>query len=256
MYSSSARGGHVFRPSIAAPPIPDNADEDDESTTAVNPPAGPSVTTAAADAENTITQTTTAPSSLFVVTSSSLSASTIAMDVDDGGTNPINPLLSSSKRPHSPTPPETNSSSSTAQTSSTSNTTTALSSSEPPAKKQSKGGSRHSGVSGKSVKDTSTPAVRTTPASAVIGMQGSINCLTDIFEKSMMSHLAEDPATTSRNRAIGLLQEQEDGLTTNKKIVMISCFMGNVIAANTYISLTDPEVRRGWLLSMISDQPT
>jgi hypothetical protein len=34
-----------------------------------------------------------------------------------------------------------------------------------------------------------------------------------IVEKSMMNHLAEDRAATSRYRAISLLQEQEDGLT-------------------------------------------
>ena len=72
-----------------------------------------------------------------------------------------------------------------------------------------------------------------------------------IVEKSMMIHLAEDRATTSRNRAISLIQEQEDGLTTNQKIAMISCFMEDVVAADTYILLTDPEVRQGWILMML-----
>ena len=74
---------------------------------------------------------------------------------------------------------------------------------------------------------------------------------TDIFEKSMTIHLAEDPATTSRNHAIRLLQEQEDGLMTDQKIAIISCFMEDVVTANTYISLTDPEVRQAWIFMML-----
>ena len=71
------------------------------------------------------------------------------------------------------------------------------------------------------------------------------------YERGVSGHLAEDPATISRNRAIRLLQEQEDGLTTDQKIAMISCFMGDVVAANAYISLTDPEVRQGWIFMML-----
>jgi hypothetical protein len=104
------------------------------------------------------------------------------------------------------------------------------------------------GVSRESVKDIAAPAGKARLASAT---QDSINHLTDIIEKSVMSHLAEDPATTSRNCAITLLQKQEDGLTTDQKIAMISCFMEDVVAANTYILLTDPEVRQGWILMML-----
>ena len=78
-----------------------------------------------------------------------------------------------------------------------------------------------------------------------------------IVEKSMMIHLAEVRASesTSRNRAISLVQEQEDGLSTDQKIAMISCFMEDVVAANTYVLLTDPGVRRGWILKMLKKWP-
>ena len=69
---------------------------------------------------------------------------------------------------------------------------------------------------------------------------------TDIVEKPMAIHFADDP-TISRKRAISLVQEQEDGLTTDQKIAMISCFMEDVVAADIYILLTDPEVRQGWI---------
>ena len=75
-----------------------------------------------------------------------------------------------------------------------------------------------------------------------------------IVEKSMIIHLAEDRATTFRNCAIKLLQEQEDGLTTDQKIAMILCFMEDVVAANTYVLLTDPEVRQGSLSCLRSGQ--
>ena len=64
--------------------------------------------------------------------------------------------------------------------------------------------------------------------------------------------MAKDPATTSCNHAIGLVQEQEDGLMTDQKIVMVSCFMGDVVATNTYISLADPEVQWGWTLMILA----
>ena len=82
-------------------------------------------------------------------------------------------------------------------------------------------------------------------------MQPQMHQPSDIVEKSMTIHLAEDPATTSRNRAIRLVQEQEDGLTTDQKVAMISFFMEDVVAAETYILLTDPEVRQGWILMML-----
>lgn len=54
--------------------------------------------------------------------------------------------------------------------------------------------------------------------------------------------MAEDPSTISCNCAIGLVQEQDDGLATMQKVDMIKCFTADVVAANTYLSLTDPEV--------------
>ena len=73
-------------------------------------------------------------------------------------------------------------------------------------------------------------------------MQGSINQLTDIFERSMTSHLAEDPATTSQSHVMALVQEYDDDLTVDEKTALIAYFAKDIVAANTYISLTDHEV--------------
>ena len=89
------------------------------------------------------------------------------------------------------------------------------------------------------------------PASAIIGMQGSINWLTDIFERSMTSHLAKDPATTSQSHVMALVQEYDNDLTVDEKIALISYFAKDIVAANTYISLTDHEVRKGWVCTIL-----
>lgn len=134
---------------------------------------------------------------------------------------------------------------------------TPLSSSDQPVTTRSKGSkggsSRHSGVSGQSTEDSVAPAEDIALASAIIGMQGSINRLIDIFEQSM-SHLAEDPTVSRLSSAIRLMQEQEDDLTMDQKIAMISCFTRDVNAANTYISLYVPEVRRAWISIMLSKE--
>jgi hypothetical protein len=67
----------------------------------------------------------------------------------------------------------------------------------------------------------------------------------------MSTNAGEDPDTASRNRAMGLVQELDDGLTTDQKVKLISFFMKDIIAANTYISLSDAEVRRGWILAIL-----
>jgi hypothetical protein len=208
MFSSAAHGSHVFCLTTATTTAPNEAEDD--STTAVDPPA----------------------SSFLPAASSFLS--TTAMDVDAIAKHPHSPVISESDRVSSLAVPTASSASEITSI------TIPLLTSEQPAKKRSRG-SRQSAVSG-SAKDIVFSAGKATPASAVIWMQGSINRLTDIFEKSMMSHIAEDPATASRNHAMTLVQEYDDDLTVDEKIALVSYFAKDLVAANTYISLTDHEV--------------
>jgi hypothetical protein len=83
-------------------------------------------------------------------------------------------------------------------------------------------------------------------------MQGSINCLTDIFEKSMLAP-QNDPGAMAHTHTIELMQDHNDGLVINEKVLMISIFMKDVVAAQTYISLNDPEVRLSWVRSMLEE---
>ena len=87
------------------------------------------------------------------------------------------------------------------------------------------------------------------------GIQGSLDHLTDIFASSMMT--PEDGTITQRNQAIRFLQEVDDGLSTNDKVKMVSLFMNNIVVADTYLSLTDIDIRRAWLQAMLmSDTPS
>jgi hypothetical protein len=48
-----------------------------------------------------------------------------------------------------------------------------------------------------------------------------------------------------------LLQDTEDYLLTDEKVVMISHFMNNAVTADTYLSLTNKDVRQGWIRMML-----
>ena len=104
-------------------------------------------------------------------------------------------------------------------------------------------GSKRSGTSHASAK-------RATPTAALNGMQGSLNRLTDIFAHSMLT--PEDGTAAQRNQAMQVLQEADDGLSMNDKVKMISMFMQNIVVADTYLSLTDIDLRRIWLQSMLN----
>ena len=120
----------------------------------------------------------------------SSSSSVTAIDVNTSTNHPL--PLPSIKQLHSPTISKSDKVSLAIPAaflpSDITSITTAISTSEQPAKKKL----RSSQYLGVSAKDIVSPARKTTPAGAVIGMQGSINWLTDIFERSMMSHLAKD----------------------------------------------------------------
>lgn len=84
-----------------------------------------------------------------------------------------------------------------------------------------------------------------TPAVAIHNMQGSINRLTDVMEKSLT---APDPASMQRSEAMELLQTQDDGLTLKEQSEMISKFIADAAITGAYLSLRDNAVlRRDWL---------
>lgn len=98
---------------------------------------------------------------------------------------------------------------------------------------------------------THAAASNVTQAVAYNGFQGSINCLTDIFEKLMTSTL-EDSGTSCRDKTLRFLQEVDGGLSSAEKVKLVSIFMDSQAVADTYLSLTDGDIHCGWLHSMIN----
>jgi hypothetical protein len=118
----------------------------------------------------------------------------------------------------------------------------------PPKKKlSSKGASSRivSKTSSASGGTSAKAAVKITPAVAILNMQGSINRLTDMMEKSLA---APDTASKQRSEAMDLLQTQNDGLTVEEQSEMISKFIADAATAGAYLSLRgNDELRRNWL---------
>ena len=98
--------------------------------------------------------------------------------------------------------------------------------------------------------------MKITPAVAIHGMQGTLNCLTDIMERNI--HIGgpiagfsslPDPVSMIRTQAIKLLQACDDGLLTSQKTKLIRKFMKDIDQAE--VALDDDELRHNWLQEML-----
>jgi hypothetical protein len=78
-----------------------------------------------------------------------------------------------------------------------------------------------------------------------MGIQASINRLADVFEKAMAT--PEDLATTHTAQAVVRVQNVDDGLSTKEKVALIRQLGKNAVTANTYLALTDPDLRQAWI---------
>jgi hypothetical protein len=112
------------------------------------------------------------------------------------------------------------------------------------AKSNSKGsaGTRSTSSSAKLAADTDADV---SLAVALMGMQASINRLTDVFEKVMAT--PEDLATTSVAQAVVRVRNVDDGLSTKEKEALIRQFGKNAVTVDTYLSLTDQDLRQAWI---------
>jgi hypothetical protein len=95
-------------------------------------------------------------------------------------------------------------------------------------------------------------ATKITQATAVVGMQGSINRLTDIMERSFLpEEPTADPGVERLTRAVKSV-EKDEGLTVEERATLISVFMANPTSINIYLSLTDPNVRQAWIARVLN----
>ena len=83
---------------------------------------------------------------------------------------------------------------------------------------------------------------RLNSTAAVVGMQGSLNRLTDVVERTFAS--TEEPGVAARRDAIGLLQVNQDGLSSSQKAALVELFMEKPVFAETYAAITDPSVQK------------
>jgi hypothetical protein len=124
---------------------------------------------------------------------------------------------------------------------------TASSTSMRPAKKKTSltSGSKRSSKS--RVRNTSKLSAQASTAIAIHDMQGTLNRITDIFEKS-----TQDPSSAKLDEAIQRLQTTDDGLTMDKKTSVINQFLNKPSVANAYLALTDDALRVNWLRAMLT----
>ena len=62
---------------------------------------------------------------------------------------------------------------------------------------------------------------------------------------------AADGIVAHRDKAMQLVQDVDDGLSNEEKVALVSHFMTNAVEADTYLSLVDDDVRRGWICKLI-----
>jgi hypothetical protein len=245
LFSTAARGSHIYRPAQA--PLAIVCDDDEPTDPSKASIASTSMAAAIATASNfAVAATETLP----------------LMDVDDSDNSRVpatRPLVpppfflpsgsgSAGKRTHSVMSlgSEDVQSVSTEITAPSANT-------DPVLKKQAKNSDRksHSSRHESQVYSRALASGKVTQASAMVGMQSQISRLTDVFEKSMST--PDDGTAAKRSLAISQMQEFEDGLTVQQKVKMISKFQKDVTIAQTYLDLLNGEVRQAWLLAELED---
>lgn len=119
--------------------------------------------------------------------------------------------------------------------------------SEPARKKSARSSSRS--TSKTSVVRPSSKITKISNAVAMNGIQGTINRLTDIFERSVNAPL--DPRAAGRGDTLQLLQSHDDGLSINERTKMVNLFAENHVMAEMYAGLVDDELRQSWLQGVL-----
>jgi hypothetical protein len=88
-------------------------------------------------------------------------------------------------------------------------------------------------------------------AAVLHGMQGTMNRVSDIFERSVTQPL--DPQSATRTDALHFLQTRDDNLSLEQTTKMVRLFMKDNVAAETYIALVNTDLRRSWLADMLDE---
>lgn len=223
---AGARGRHVYRPSKAQLLSSDKANSDTENREAII-------------------------SGSTIVEGSTATANTVISESEShipGKDHIISPPTSiASKRTHSTMSADSNEPSRADSQASIASSTHALSP-DPINKKQMFSRVRDSSNSSRPGSRESNSAklgAKVSQATAIIGMQGTINQLTGVFRESMLAPVQDD-TMLRRKEALKVLQG-DDGLSVTEKARMAFFFQKDISFADTYVSLDDPLVRKEWI---------
>ena len=99
-------------------------------------------------------------------------------------------------------------------------------------------------------------STKLSPATAVVGMQGSINRLTDVLKKSMVPPPPsfEELLSGRRMDAMQRLQATDDDhLSLTQQVGMVSLFNKDIKIVDTYLSLSNDNLRRCWMLTILEE---
>ncbi|KAG0698123.1 hypothetical protein DFH29DRAFT_1003090 [Suillus ampliporus] len=257
--NSSARGRHSFHPASAGPPPTSSANalKAEETghiipTAASMGPIGDTVSAAPHASDNVIFP----PSAIIhepllsAVTTTSQSSSNKRLRTDTFL------LDSTDSTSYASTAAPTNYSDSP-QLSSLPLSSTLVSSAQPAIKKAR--ASRHSG---QELMSSATRAAKITPAAAVMGMQGAINCLTDVLEKSLTTPSASsapslNASTNTMTRALEIMHIQDGHLSVTERATLMQIFgcQGNENALAAYISLDGDFETRSQYITLLMVKP-
>jgi hypothetical protein len=234
-----ARGRHAFYPGGMAPPIV-NTD---------NEPGGTSNAVVAAGAATIPHHNTATSSATSAIASSSATSAIASSSATSGIASSTAASSNAGKRPYAEALTDIETASFGSSHMSMQPPSTTLVVSAPPSKKartpaQSQN-SRHAKIS------SIAKAAKITPAAAVVGMQGSINRMTDVFETFMRggTGAADDPVT----RAVAILEGEDADIPVDQQALLISVIgeKGNEHFLKFYITMNDGVRRRAFVEKMI-----
>jgi hypothetical protein len=92
---------------------------------------------------------------------------------------------------------------------------------------------------------TSQRVSKMTPAVALVTLKTSIDTMTDaiVTSASKPFETAEDWAAGQHQQAVRLVQEREDGLSTEQKGILLTYFSSHSQHADMYVELNDNDLR-------------
>ncbi|KAG2336911.1 hypothetical protein BDR05DRAFT_953024 [Suillus weaverae] len=285
-----ARGCHAFHPGVMGPPPPVSNDDKVDAGPAQAPAnlSGPSST--AGPSSTTGPSSTAAPSFIAGPSSTAVPSSSASLSFITGPSSTIagpsfttvpcsitgglttTTSSTSAKCPYEGTVDsfETRSFASTHESAQPVSTTLV---SSPPSKKARSQASTHISkkTSNAAKMSGATQAAKITPAVAVMGMQGAVNRLTDVFEKFIVGSMAGGtaggmqpapaPAPAPESSmdlvacTVNLLQTEDTDMPSEQQAVLIMVLgeKENECLLKFYVSLTDKETRCAFIQKLITD---